>query len=221
MTSEAVIPASDPDLTTRRREELASSVSHGIGLAGAAVAVPLLIVASIRQDNGAAIVGASVFGATMLVLYLSSTIYHALPESRAKQAFRSIDHAAIFLLIAGTYTPFTLGVLGGAWGWTLFGIVWGMAVVGVTLKAARGVRYPTLSLGLYLAMGWVVIVALKPVFLRVPAWGVFWLLAGGLAYTIGAAFYAASRVRYNHLVWHVFVMVGTTCHFVAVLRYAN
>lgn len=201
-------------------EEIANSVSHGVGLLAAVVAAPILIVAAVWRGGAAGIVGASIFAATVLVLYSTSTLYHALPESRAKRVFRVLDHGAIFLLIAGTYTPFTLGVLRGGWGWTLFGLVWGLAVAGVALKAAGGVRYPVLSTSLYLAMGWLILIAAKPLWERVPMWGVFWLLAGGLAYTAGVAFFAAKRLPYSHFVWHLFVLVGTVCHFVAVLRYA-
>jgi len=201
-------------------EEIANSVSHGVGLLAAVAAAPILIVAAVWRGSAAGIVGASVFAATVVVLYSTSTLYHALPESRAKRVLRVLDHGAIFLLIAGTYTPFTLGVLRGAWGWTLFGLVWGLALVGVVLKAAGGVRYPVLSTSVYLAMGWLVLIAVKPLWDRVPMWGLFWLLAGGLAYTVGVAFFAAKRVRYGHFVWHLFVLVGTACHFIAVLRYA-
>lgn len=201
-------------------EEIANSISHGVGLVAAIAAVPFLIVAAVWRGGAAGIVGASVFAATVVVLYLASTLYHALPESRAKRVFQVLDHGAIFLLIAGTYTPFTLGVLHGAWGWTLFGLVWGLALTGVVLKAAGGVRYPVLSTGLYLAMGWLVLIAVRPMWDRVPMWGLFWLLAGGLAYTAGVAFFAAKRVPYGHFVWHLFVLVGTVCHFIAVLRYA-
>ena len=122
--------------------------------------------------------------------------------------------------IAGTYTPFTLGVLRGPWGWTLFGLIWGLAVVGILLKSIRGIRYPRLSTAVYLAMGWLVLVAAKPLWLLVPGWGLFWLAAGGVAYTAGVGFYAANRLRYAHFVWHLFVLAGTGCHFVAVLHYA-
>ncbi|MGB3565353.1 MAG: hemolysin III family protein [Thermoanaerobaculia bacterium] len=212
-------------LASRKRrqslgEEIANSVSHGVGLLAAVVAAPILIVAAVWSGNAAGIVGASVFAATVVVLYTTSTLYHALPESRAKRVLRVLDHGAIFLLIAGTYTPFTLGVLRGAWGWTLFGLVWGLAVAGLVLKAAGGVRHPVLSTSLYLAMGWLVLIAVKPLWDRVPMWGLFWLLAGGLAYTVGVAFFAAERIRYSHFVWHLFVIVGTVCHFIAVLRFA-
>jgi hemolysin III len=165
-------------------------------------------------------VGASVFASATVLLYLVSTLFHALPRCRAKRVFQILDHSAIYLLIAGTYTPFTLGVLRGDWGWTLFGLVWGMAVAGTVLKALGGVRYTTLSTWTYLAMGWLVVIAAKTVWTLVPGWGLFWLIAGGVAYTAGAVFFMAERIRYFHFVWHLFVVAGTACHFIAVLRYA-
>jgi hemolysin III len=165
-------------------------------------------------------VGASVFATAMVLLYLVSTLFHALPRCRAKRVFQILDHSAIYLLIAGTYTPFTLGVLRGDWGWTLFGLVWGMAIAGTVLKALGGVRYATLSTWTYLAMGWLVVIAAKTVWTLVPGWGLFWLIAGGVAYTAGAVFFMAERIRYFHFVWHLFVVAGTACHFIAVLRYA-
>lgn len=208
------------DRTESRGEEIANSVSHGIGLLAALAAVPVLVLGAVQRGGAAGIVGASVFAATIVLLYLASTLYHALPRKRAKRVFRVLDHGAIYLLIAGTYTPFTLGVLRGTWGWTLFGLVWSLAVAGVVLKAVGRVRHPTLSTCLYLAMGWLVLIAAKPLWLRVPPWGLFWLLAGGIAYTAGVAFFAARRVRYSHFVWHLFVLAGTACHFIAVLLYA-
>ncbi|HEV8110126.1 MAG TPA: hemolysin III family protein [Burkholderiales bacterium] len=200
-------------------EEIANSVSHGLGLTAALAALPVLVIAA-QQRGTAAIVGASVFGATMVLLYLASTLFHALPVCRAKRVFQILDHAAIYLLIAGTYTPFTLGVLRGDWGWALFGLVWGLAVVGIVFKALGGVHDTPLSTWLYLALGWVVVVAAKAVWTLVPGWGLFWLIAGGIAYTAGAVFFMAERVRYFHFVWHLFVVAGTACHFIAVLRYA-
>lgn len=201
-------------------EEIANSVSHGVGLVAAIAATPLLITHAAQRAGGAFLVGTSVFAATLVLLYLASTLYHALPRGQAKRVFQVIEHGAIFLLIAGTYTPFTLGVLRGAWGWTLFGLVWGLAALGVFLKAVRGVRYPALSLLLYLGMGWVIVVAIRPLWLAVPLAGLVWLLLGGLAYTVGAAFFAAERRRYCHFVWHLFVLAGTSCHFIAVWFYA-
>jgi len=202
-------------------EEIANSVSHGVGLLAAVLAIPVLLVSAVRRGSVAGIVGASVFAGTVVLLYLTSTLYHALPRNRAKRVFRVLDHSAIFLLIAGTYTPFTLGVLRGTWGWALFGLVWGFAILGVVLKAVGGVRYPILSTCLYLGMGWLVLIAVKPLWLRIPPAGLLWLLAGGIAYTAGVAFFAAARTRYTHFVWHLFVLAGTACHFIAVLWYAD
>jgi hemolysin III len=151
-----------------------------------------------------------------MLLYLVSTLYHALPGGKAKRVFQVIDHSAIFFLIAGTYTPFTLGVLRGAWGWTLLGLIWALTVIGVIFKAIYGVRYPRLSLLMYLGMGWLGVVAIRPLWLGLPLWGLVWLLLGGIAYTVGAAFFTAERLSYSHFVWHVFVLAGTGCHFIAV-----
>ena len=173
------------------------------------------------QRGGALeIAGASVFATSVVLLYMTSTLFHAFPQSRTKRVFQVLDHAAIYFLIAGTYTPFTLGVLQGTLGWTLFGLVWGMALAGTALKVFGGIRYNTLSTLVYLAMGWLVVIAADAVWARVPGWGIFWLFAGGIAYTAGAAFFLAERVRYFHFVWHLFVIAGTACHFVAVFWYA-
>ena len=201
-------------------EEIANTVSHGVGLLAAVAATPILVVGAIQRGGTAGGIGASVFASTVALLYLTSVLYHALPANRAKPVLRVLDHGAIFLLIAGTYTPFTLGVLRGPWGWSLLGLVWSLALVGVVLKATSGVRHPRLSLGLYLAMGWLIVIAIKPLWLLMPTAGILWLLAGGIAYTAGVAFYAADHRRYSHFVWHLFVLAGTACHFVAVLRYA-
>jgi hemolysin III len=214
----------DPEILHERPqtlgEEIANSVSHGVGLLAALIAFPFLVWSALQRGSPAAVVGASVFGASMVLLYLTSTLFHAFPRSRAKRVFQVLDHAAIYLLIAGTYTPFTLGVLNGAWGWTLFGLVWGMAAAGILLKAIGGIRYNKVSTVVYLAMGWLVLLAADTVWTLVPGWGIFWLFAGGLAYTAGAIFFLAERVRYFHFVWHLFVLAGTACHFVAVLRFA-
>ena len=201
-------------------EEIANSVSHGLGLLAALAAFPVIVIIAHQRGDLLGIVGASVFATTMVLLYLTSTLFHALPECRAKRVFQILDHSAIYLLIAGTYTPFTLGVLRGAWGWTLFGLVWGLAVAGTLMKALGGIRYTTISTWVYLAMGWLVLIAAKPVWTLVPGWGLFWLLAGGIAYSAGAAFYMAERIRYFHFVWHLFVIAGTACHVIAVLWFA-
>jgi hemolysin III len=200
-------------------EEIANSISHGTGFLAALIALPVLVTDA-RLDGAAAIVGATVFAATAAFLYLTSTLYHALAPNRAKRVFQILDHGAIYLLIAGTYTPFTLGVLRGPWGWTLFGCIWALAVVGIILKAVWGVRYPRLSTALYVVMGWLVLVAAKPLWHAMPGWGLFWLVAGGVAYTAGVGFYAAHRIPYAHFIWHLCVLAGTACHFIAVLRYA-
>jgi len=201
-------------------EEIANSVSHGVALLAAIAAVPFLFAPSRHLDT-VDVVGASVFAATLVLLYLTSTLYHALPAGRAKRVFMRLDHGAIYIFIAGSYTPFALGALAGPWGWTLFGLVWSIAVMGVTLKAFDRLSHPWLSTGLYLVMGWLVLIAAIPLVERVPPEGVALLVAGGLAYTAGVAFFALdSRVRYSHVVWHCFVIAGTGCHYFAVLGYA-
>ncbi|MDX6384706.1 MAG: hemolysin [Blastocatellia bacterium] len=202
-------------------EEIANSISHGIGLILAIAATPFLIIAALRYGNTWNMVGVSIFAASMVTLYLSSTLYHALTHDRAKRLFRMFDHSAIFLLIAGTYTPFTLGVLRGPWGWTLLGIIWALAALGLLMKIFWGPRYAWLSVILYLVMGWLVVIAAPQIIRVMPLSGLAWLAAGGVAYTSGVGFYAAHRVRYAHFAWHLFVIVGTVCHFFAVLWYSS
>jgi hemolysin III len=203
-----------------RGEEIANSVSHGAGFLAAAIATPFLLAEVGRNGGVADMVGAVVFAVTVMLAYLASTLYHAVPEPRAKALLRAIDHGSIFLLIAGTYTPFTLGVLKGGWGWTLFGLVWTLALAGVVMKALGGVRFRRLSVVIYLAMGWLVIVAIDPLVERMEPAGLAWLVAGGVAYTAGVVFYALDGRRFWHFVWHLFVLAGTVCHFVAVMGYA-
>lgn len=202
-------------------EEIANSVTHGVGLLLSIVALPALVVVAARRHDAWQIVGGAIYGLTLVLLYTASTLYHALPAPRAKDVFRVLDHAAIYLLIAGTYTPFALGVLRGTWGWSLLAAVWALAVVGIVLKATRGFRYAWLSTAVYLAMGWLIVVALRPLVAQIGIDGLAWLLAGGLAYTAGVVFFAWDRLRYGHMVWHLFVLAGSICHFVAVLRYAG
>jgi hemolysin III len=204
-----------------RGEELANSISHGAGLVAAIVATPFLILRAVEHGDAGFIVGASVFAASMITLYLASTLYHALHPGRLKHIFRIIEHSAIFLLIAGTYTPFTLGILRGAWGWSLFGMIWGLAAIGILLKIVSGATRPIAFTILYLLMGWLIVIAAKPFYEHLPASGLAWLVAGGLAYTLGVAFFTTDeRVRYGHFIWHLFVIAGTTCHYFAVLWYA-
>ena len=202
------------------REEIANSVSHGIGLLSVVAAGPVLISDAAQKGGAMGVVGASVFTSTVGLLYLVSTLYHAFPLGQTKRVFQVLDHSAIFLLIAGTYTPFTLGILRGAWGWSLLGIVWSLALTGVVLKLISGIRYPKLSMALYLGMGWVVLIAVKPLWLLMPMPGIILLFSGGIAYTAGTGFYAAKSIRYSHFIWHLFTLVGTGCHFVAVMCYA-
>jgi len=202
-------------------EEIANSISHGAGLIGALVGTPILVMHAARHEDAGFIVGTSIFAASMILLYMASTLYHAWPIGKVKSCFRIIEHSAIFILIAGTYTPLTLGILSGALGWTLFGLIWGLALTGVVLKAFYKTAHPILSTCLYLLMGWLIVIALKQLFDRMPSAGLHLLVAGGLSYTAGVAFFATdSRVPYGHLIWHLFVIAGTTCHYFLVLWYA-
>jgi hemolysin III len=199
-------------------EELANIISHGIGLIAALIGAPILLFAARDTGSGVFFIGTMVFVTAMLMLYLASTLYHAWPETRTKYALQLFDHCAIFFLIAGTYTPFALGPLRGIWGSTILGVVWAVAVFGVIVKAVRGTsRHRGLAMSLYLGMGWAALIIIGPLTLKVPPTAVFWLFAGGVAYTAGVLFFINERLRYGHFVWHVFVLAGTSCHFLAVL----
>ncbi|MGF1671626.1 MAG: hemolysin III family protein [Balneolaceae bacterium] len=201
-------------------EEIANSISHGIGLIGAIIAAPFLIMHAATNGDALTVIGVCVFITTAIILYFSSTIYHAAKQDELKQRLRIFDHMAIFLLIAGTYTPFTLGVLRDSIGWIMFGLIWGIAIGGIILKLLVGVKYPKFSTFLYLAMGWIALFAAKDMWLSMPPAGIIWLMLGGLAYTIGVAFYAAPKLKYTHFIWHLFVLIGTTCHFFAIFWYS-
>ena len=212
----------DPKWDQSLGEELANSISHGLGLLAALIGAPLLMVAAWHGGDRFFFAGVAVFAAAMLLVYLGSTLYHAWPRGTIKSVFQVIDHSAIFLLIAGTYTPFTLGPLRGAWGWTILALVWTLAIFGVILKSLVGTqRAKALSLALYLGMGWLVLVAFRPLVLNVPVAGIIGLIAGGLAYTGGVFFFVSKRRRYTHFVWHLFVLLGTACHFFAVYTCAT
>lgn len=209
-------------------EEIANSITHALGLAGAAIVGPLVVAATVRRGgDGWRVAGATVFAVTLVLMYLTSTLYHACPAhppnprwARLKSRLRTLDHAAIYLLIAGTYTPFLLGALRGAWGWSLLTAEWGLAALGIVAKLRWGFRWPRLSTWMYVAMGWLALIALRPLLDRVSPEGVAWLVAGGVCYTAGVAFYATDwRVRYGHAVWHLFVAGGSACHVWAVLRH--
>ncbi len=200
-------------------EEIANSISHGLGFIGGVVMTPFLIQAA-KPFGALSITASAIFAFSIIILYLSSTLYHAFPVSRTKHVFQVFDHSAIYILIAGTYTPFTLGALRGPWGWTLFGLMWSFALLGIVIKSVGGVRGSKLSTFLYVAMGWMGLLAIKPLLDNVEKWGLLWLLAGGLFYTAGVLFYSL-KVKYMHFIWHLFVLAGTASHVVAVMGYAN
>lgn len=201
-------------------EEIANSVTHGVAALASVVALPILLTVAIARRDPWQIVGFAIFGATLVLLYTASTLYHALTHPGAKRVFRVLDHSAIYLLIAGTYTPFALGALRGPWGWSLLGAVWALAALGITAKATLGFRFPRLSTAVYVAMGWLAVIAFRPLMTQIGLPGVMWLIAGGLCYTAGVIFFAWDRLRYGHMVWHLFVAAGSVCHFFAVLWYA-
>lgn len=204
-----------------RPEELANSLIHGAGLVASLVGLPLLLWVAQARGDARQVVACSVFAASLVLLYGASTVYHALPISPAKRVLRVIDHVAIYLLIAGSYMPFTLGLLRGAWGWTLFGLVWALAAVGVLHKTLLGFRFPRLSILMYLGMGWLAVVAIVPLARALPAAGLVLLLAGGLCYTGGVFLFARDHLPYRHAWWHACVLAGSACHYAAVLRYAT
>jgi hemolysin III len=198
-------------------EELANGISQGIGLVGAMIGTPILFLAAFRHGDIPFLIGAIIFATTMLLVYLASTLYHGWPQTNTKSLLQLIDHAAIFLLIAGTYTPFAMGPLRDSGGLAILGIVWTLAVFGVIMKATRGVlRHRRLAMTLYLGTGWIALAFLRPLALAIPLSALVWLIAGGLAYTAGTLFFANERLRYGHFIWHLFVLAGSSCHFAAV-----
>ena len=198
-------------------EELANTISHGIGLCAALIGAPILLLEAHRSGLGF-FFGTVIFAVTVSMLYLGSTLYHAWPQTRGKSILQVLDHSAIFLLIAGTYTPFTLGPLRGFWGGTILVLVWALAIFGVTLKATRGAsRHSKLGMTLYLGTGWLALIVIRPITLAIPPTALFWLVAGGVAYTAGVLFFVNQRLRYSHFIWHLFVLAGTSCHFLALL----
>jgi len=201
------------------KEEIASSVTHGIGILLSLAALVIMVVFAARYGAARHLAGAVVFGCGLILAYTSSTLYHSFQKVKVKAVFRTLDHVSIFILIAATYTPLTLVNLRGPWGWSIFGVVWGLAVFGIIVECSPLRRFRLASVILYIGMGWVVIVALKPLLASVQTGGLILLLAGGLAYTIGCLFYAWRRLPYNHAIWHLFVLAGSICHFFAILFY--
>jgi hemolysin III len=246
MSRSAVIPGSTPQTS---REELANSLTHGLGTALAIAGLVLMVVFAAKRGTARDVVGAAIFGATLILLYLMSTLYHAFRGPRVKLVFKVFDHSAIFLLIAGTYTPFCLSALGRispAWGWTVFGLVWGLAVLGITFKGvfygrlAKSALSPApvdhlhtppaapvdpvfvrrmgwISTGIYLLMGWIIVIAAAPLGRSLSAAGLVWLFAGGAFYSVGAGIYSLKKLPYHHALWHLFVVAGSACHVFAVL----
>src|SRR5437762_8277964 len=205
-----------PKRTQSRGEELANSISHGIGLCAALIGAPILLLEARRSSPGF-FLGTVIFVVTMSMLYLGSTLYHAWPQTRGKSILQVVDHSAIFLLIAGTYMPFTLGPLRGFWGSTMLALVWALAIFGVFLKTMRGPsRHPKLSMALYLGTGWLALIAARPTTLGIPFPALFWLVAGGIAYTTGVLFFINQRLRYSHFIWYLFFLAGSRCHFLSV-----
>jgi hemolysin III len=208
----------DSDRPQSRGEEIANSVSHGMGLLLAIASLPVLLVQFAHTAGAANIVAACVYSGSMMMLYLVSTLYHAFPVGRAKANMNRLDHAFIYIFIAGSYTPFALGALRGPWGWSLFGVIWGLAILGFTAKLFNRFKHPWLSTSLYIAMGWLVVVAAGPMMSSISPSGLWWLVVGGLFYTVGAGIFLFDhRVKFAHFVWHMFVLAGSTCHFFAVL----
>lgn len=210
-----------PSIPSRPRytpaEELANSITHGIGVPLAITGLVVLIIIAATHGNTRAVVSSALYGVTLVLLYLISTLYHAVHGAKAKSVLRILDHSAILLLIAGTYTPFTLISLHGSWGWSLFGSIWGLATLGIALELSRLRHLRSLLISLYVVMGWAVVVAIKPMLENVTIGGLWLLLAGGLCYTGGLVFYLWKRLPYHHAVWHLWVLTGSILHYFAVL----
>ncbi len=198
-------------------EEIANSITHGIGAALSVAALVLLVVFAALQGDAWRVVGFSIFGASLIILYLTSTLYHSFTNRKVKRLFRVLDHTMIFILIAGSYTPITLTILRGPWGWTLFGLIWGLAIFGIVMKIAFFDRFNALSVVLYIAMGWLVVIAIKPLLAAAPPGLMIWMGIGGLSYTLGVVFYAWDRLPFNHAIWHLFVLGGSISHFFGML----
>ncbi|HWS88767.1 MAG TPA: hemolysin III family protein [Pyrinomonadaceae bacterium] len=200
-------------------EEVANCATHGVGLALSVAGFVALVALAWAYGDAWHVTSCGVYGASLVALYLASTLYHGARAPRAKQLFRALDHCGIYLLIAGTYTPFTLVTLRGPWGWTLFGLVWGLALAGILFRVLCGERHRPLAVASYVLLGWLCVVAVKPILEIVPLGALAWIAAGGLAYTAGVFFFAAKRIPHNHAIWHLFVLGGSICHYVAVLLY--
>ncbi len=200
-------------------EEIAHAVTHGIGIPLSIAALTILVAFSALYGDAWHVTSTAIYGATLILLYTASTLYHGIPHTGARKILQRLDHVAIFLLIAGTYTPFTLVSLRGSWGWLLFAMVWGTAILGIYVEVWGSSKLRRWSLALYLGMGWLVVIAIKPMLANVETGGLLLLLAGGLSYSLGAIFYAWERLSYNHAIWHIFVLAGSILHFFSILFY--
>jgi len=201
------------------REEMTNIMSHAIGLVLSIVALLLMLIRASGSGNTLHIVSAAIFGASLIALYAASTLYHSAKDPKIRSRLRINDHATIYILIAGTYTPFTLITLNGWVGWTIFGVSWGMAIAGVVLKLFFTGKYNVLSTLMYVFMGWIIIFAVKPLINSLSSEGLFWLVAGGVAYTTGAVIYSIKKIKFNHAIFHLFVLLGSICHFISVYFY--
>ncbi len=201
----------------RHREEIVNAITHGIGALASAVAGSVLVVLAARSGTAVQVASALVFGVSLILLYTASTLYHAIRTQPTKRRLKVFDHCAIYTLIAGTYTPFALIALRGAVGWWLFGVAWGLAAIGIIFKLFFTGRFKLFSTLVYIGMGWMALVAIRPMIRQIPLGALLWLMAGGVAYTAGTIFYHNEKLRYSHAVWHLFVLVGSGCHFVAVM----
>lgn len=200
-------------------EEKLNVISHGIGLLLSIAGLSLLVIFSSLKGNAWHIVSFSIYGCSLVVLYLASTLFHSSRKQHIRKKLNVFDHASIYLLIAGTYTPFLLVTLRGAWGWSLFGVIWGMALTGIILKLFFTGRYNVVSAIAYIIMGWVIVIALKPLIANLDTAGLWWLLAGGISYSLGVVFYLSNKMNYNHATFHLFVLAGSICHFISVFWY--
>jgi hemolysin III len=198
--------------------EIANSVTHGVGALVSTVGLVYLMILAGERGTGWHIVSCAIYGVTLLLLYIFSTLYHALPGQKAKYVFRIFDHSSIYLLIAGTYTPFMLVSLRGPWGWSILTVIWALAISGIVFKSVAIGRFAVLSAIIYVLMGWLVVIAIRPLLHAIPWNGFLWLVAGGVCYTAGVIFFATDRIHYFHMIWHLFVLAGSACHYMAVMR---
>ncbi|MBV9923450.1 MAG: hemolysin III family protein [Acidobacteria bacterium] len=210
---------SSPAKESLTAEEVANCATHGVGLALSVAGFVALVALAYAHGDAWHIASCAVYGASLVALYLASTLYHGARGPRAKSLFQALDHCGIYLLIAGTYTPFTLVTLRGPWGWTLFGLVWGLALAGIVFRVVCGERYRPLAVVSYVLLGWLCVVAVKPILTLVPPGALAWIAAGGLTYTAGVFFFTARRIPHHHAIWHLFVLAGSICHYVAVFVY--